>query len=180
MRRLEFDLLGRRCLAGVAIEGEIARRHLQLFISRFSGGRIRALDIDLDVTRAVNLAGFRLVAALARVDVVVAIAGASVDRDPDVFEQAAIFVLESGGRGSANREDGAVLLHLGELEFCGLLLNGGGHRGRRGVARARGLNRALRVDAAPQRARSRQPVTAAHRAYRAASWFRTRDSPRFG
>ena len=76
------------------------------------------MDIDLDVTRAMNLAGFRLVAALARMDVVVAIAGAAVDGDPDILEQAAIFVLESSRGRGANREDGAVLLHLGELEFC--------------------------------------------------------------
>ena len=105
------------------------------------------MDIDLHVARAMNLAGFRLVAALARVDIVVAIAGAAVDGDPDVFEQAAIFVLESRGGGCTNREDGAVLLHLGELEFRGLLLDGGGHRSGRGAARARCLNRALRVDA---------------------------------
>ena len=147
MRRLELDLFRRGCLAGVAIEGEIAGGDLQLFIRRFARGGVRALNIDLDVTGAMDFAGLGLVAAFVRVDVVIAIAGAPVDGDPDVFEQAAIFVLEARGGGSANREHGAVLVHLGELEFRGLLLNGGRHPGGRGVARARCLNRALRVDA---------------------------------
>ena len=61
---------------------------------------------------AANLAALRLVAAFARVNVIVAVALAAVHGDPDVLEQCAILVLKLRGMRRAHGEKRAVLLDL--------------------------------------------------------------------
>ena len=106
------------------------------FVGWLAGGGVRALNVDLHFALAANGAGYRLVAAFARVDVVVAVSFAAVDRDPHILEQRAILVLELRGVGGADREYGAALLDLREGEFGRLLLDrcrdhGTGRRGER-------------------------------------------------
>jgi hypothetical protein len=57
------------------------------------------------------------------VDVVVAIAGAAVDGDPNVVEQRAIFFLELRGVRRALGKDGAALFDIRVGEIRGLLLH---------------------------------------------------------
>ena len=98
-------------------------------------GTLSGLQINLHFALAEHAAGVGLVAALARVDVVVAIAGAAVHGDPHVVEQGAIFFFELGGVGRAQGKDGAPFLNVRVGEIRGLLLHFGGDGRRESAAR---------------------------------------------
>jgi hypothetical protein len=134
-------------VAAFAIEGEIARGDLQIFIGGLAGGGSGAGEVNLDVTFADDVAAGRLVITFAGVNVVVAAAVVAVDGDPDVLEQGAILVFILGGVRSADGEELAALVCADVGEFGGFLLYRFGDRRRRVLAGAGGLNGAAGVNA---------------------------------
>ena len=131
LREAELHWRGGRGLAALAIEGEIARGDLQIFVGGLAGSGSGAGEINLDVTFADYVAGGGFVITFAGVNVVVAAAVVAVDRDPDVLEQGAILVFILGGVRSADGEELAALVCADIGKFGGFLLHGFGNWGRR-------------------------------------------------
>ena len=79
-------------------------------------------------------------------NIVVAISVAAVNRDPDVLQQRAIFILELRGVRSANGEKRAVLLRHSKTRIRGLLLDARRHQRLDRAARPGFADGALRVN----------------------------------
>ena len=147
LRKAELHWRGGRGLAALAIEGEIARSDLQIFVGGLSRSGSGAGEINLDVAFADYVAGGGFVITFAGVNVVVAAAIVTVDRDPDVLEEGSILVFVLGGVRSADGEELPTLVCTDIGEFGGFLLHGLGNWGRRVLASARGLDGAAGVNA---------------------------------
>ena len=147
LRETELHWRGGGGVAGFAIEGEITRGDLQIFVGRLAGSWRGAGKIDLDVALAYDVSGGGLVIAFAGVNVVVAAAVVAVNGDPDVLEEGAILVFILGGVRGADGEESAALVCADVGEFGGLLLDRCGDGGRGVLASARGTDGALGIDA---------------------------------
>ena len=86
-------------LTRFTIERKIARLQFERFIGCLPGGGVLALDVNLHFACAADCAGQQLVAALARVYVVVTVSRLSVDCDPYIFQKGAILIFELRGDG---------------------------------------------------------------------------------
>jgi hypothetical protein len=146
LRKAELHGRGGGGVAAFAVEGEIARGDLQIFVSGFAGSGSSAGEIDLDVTLADDVAAGGLVITFAGVNVVVATAVVAIDGDPDVLEEGAILVFKLSGVGSADGEELAALIGADIGEFGGLLLYRCGDGRRRVLAGAGGLNGAAGIN----------------------------------
>ena len=140
LRKAELHGRGGGGVAAFAIEREIARGDLQIFVGGLAGSGSGAGKINLDVALADDVTAGRLVITFAGVNVVVAAAVVAVDGDPDVLEEGAILVFILGGVRSADGEELTALVCADVGEFGGFLLYGLGDRRRRVLAGAGGLN----------------------------------------
>src|SRR5271156_5905276 len=117
---MEFHGSRSGSLTRAAIERKVAGFHLERAGGKHTGvpvrlcrRRIRIREVNFNITLAADVLG-ALVAAFARVYVVVAAAVAPVEGDPDVLKHSAILVFVLRGVGGANGEYRSLLLDFRE------------------------------------------------------------------
>ena len=131
------DGLVRAHFAAVVIEQNVAGLHMQLTFLRVA---FCIMQIDLHHALAANASGVRLVAAFARTHGIVAITSWTVNSDLNIFEEAAILVLELRRLRCMHGEECSRADHSRNGEARGLLRDRRGNRresfAARSVARA--------------------------------------------
>jgi hypothetical protein len=112
----ESDRIGSRSVAGFAVEGQIASGDVNHSVAA-TWRWICAGEVDLHVTLASHRACRRLVTALTRMDIVVAVSLAPINGHPYVFQQISVLILVLGGVRSADRKYRAGHLPLLRMSF---------------------------------------------------------------
>src|SRR5579875_668763 len=122
-RKRELYRRGCRCVSRFAIERQVAGGQLKRRILRACRRRLGRIDLDLDASLAARAAGLRIVAAFARVDIVVLFPVTAVNRDPDVFQQRPAVILELRHLGGAQGEERPSLIDRFVVELRGFSLH---------------------------------------------------------
>src|SRR6202167_6028020 len=111
LRKTESDRIGSGSVAGFAVERQVASGDVNHSVA-VARRWICAGQVDLHVTLASHRACLRLVTALTRMDIVVAVSLAPINGHPYVFQQISVLILVLGGVRSADCEYRAVTFHF--------------------------------------------------------------------
>src|ERR1700677_2608069 len=109
--KTESDRIRSGSVAGFTVEGQIASGDVNHSVAA-TWRWICAGEVDLHVTLASHRACRRLVTALTRMDIVVAVSLAPINGHPYVFQQISVLILVLGGVRSADRKYRAVTFHF--------------------------------------------------------------------